>query len=191
VTERLLDGSADEILARMANPEDPASGGVAAASACAMAAALVTMTARASVDEWTDAAGVAAQAHLLQGRARALTQTASETFAAARGALRPIGGAGAATALGPALDAAADVPLRVCTTAADIGALAALAAENANADVRPDAVVAAGLALAAAQGAAHLVAINLTVTDEDPRRKDAEQAVLAARHACAIALAAG
>ncbi len=135
MTERLLDGSADEILARMANPEDPASGGVAAASACAMAAALVTMTARASVDEWTDAAGVAAQAHLLQGRARALTQTASETFAAARGALRPIGGAGAATALGPALDAAADVPLRVCTTAADIGALAALAAENANADV--------------------------------------------------------
>lgn len=186
----LLDVSMRELLARVATPGDPASGGVAAAATCATAAALVTMAARASVDDWEDAAGVAAQAQLLHGRARELMQAGADTFGAAMSALRPADGADAQAALGPALNAAANVPLRLCLTAADVAELAAHAAAHATDDVRPDAVVAAGLALASARGAAHLVTINLTVTDDDPRRQEAEDAVVAAHRACDAALAA-
>ena len=181
MSDPLLDGHVDELLARIATPGHPACAGVATALTCAMAAALVRMAARSSVEGWEEAAGVAAQAHLLHGRASELVQASADTFAVAMGALRPVDGASVQGRLGPALEAAADVPLRVCRTAADVVLLAAYAAEHASEDVRADAVVAARLALAAAQGAAHLVSINLAVTGEDPRREEAEQAVRAAR----------
>lgn len=179
----LLDASLRELLDRTAAPGDPASGGVAAATACAMAAGLVTMAARSSVETWDEAAGIAAQALRLQARASELVPIAADAFAAAISALRPGEGLVRDGALGPALDAAADVPLRVCSLAADVAELASHTAAHAADDVRPDAVVAAGLATAAAYAAAHLVSVNLAVTGDDPRRQHADAATSAAREA--------
>jgi formiminotetrahydrofolate cyclodeaminase len=64
-----------------------------------------------------------------------------------------------------------------------VAELAAQLAHEGEADLRADAVVAATLAEAAAAGAAHLVAINLTMADEDPRVAAAQAAADAARAA--------
>jgi formiminotetrahydrofolate cyclodeaminase len=62
---------------------------------------------------------------------------------------------------------AADVPLRIGAVAADVAALAGLAAAHGAPDVQTDAAIASLLAAAAARSAARLVEINL-VAGADP-----------------------
>ena len=71
--------------------------------------------------------------------------------------------------LGQALHDAADVPVLLAATAADVAELAAGAADHVSPDRRPDLVAAAALAEGATRSAAHLVTANLAVSGDDPR----------------------
>lgn len=157
----------DDLAAREPGPAASS----AAAATVAMAAAVVARAARGSPD-WDEAAGVAAQALRLRERADELVDEAGRAYAAAAEALgteRPGDGT-----LMVRLERAAEAPLAIGRAAADVAALAALAAVEADDRVRPDAVAAAALAAGAAEAAAGIVAVNLGVTAHDERRADAE-----------------
>lgn len=148
-------GRLQEILAR---PGPGPAGGSAAAIATAMASALVRLVARVSGD-WAEASAIEAQAAALGDRALVLADDDHRVFAEALGQLRaPHPDA----ALGAALRRAAEVPLRIAETAADVAALAVLAAREGAGSVRGDAWAAASLAEAASVTAARLVHVNLS-----------------------------
>jgi len=94
------------------------------------------------------------------------------------------------TALGAALRRAAEVPLQIAETAADVAILASLAAEEGSETVRADAWAAAALAEAATVSAAKLVHVNLATRREDPLRARADDASRAAASAREVALSA-
>ena len=174
-------------------------GGAVAAIAAALAASLAAAAAENSRTEWEEAGGARAQALALRGRAIGLAESAASEYVRARGLLGDRAlpnesaervecqerrdwrlGAGVARAAEPLLDLAA--------SAADIAQLAQLIAVRGADDVRPDAVVAAVLAAAAARAGARLVEVNLVVggAGEMARqaRRHAEAAVAAADAAC-------
>jgi methenyltetrahydrofolate cyclohydrolase len=156
---------------------EPAPGaGSAAAIAIALAASLVTKVARSS-PTWNDAAGVAAQALELQDRCPALARDDDEAWRAAVNAIRDHRGD---AAVATALERAADLPLAIAETGADVATLARLAAERGDVDLRSEAVAAAILAHAGVRSAAHLVAINLSTRAESDRSSRAAVAERAA-----------
>ena len=132
-----------------------------------MAAGLVTMTARRSLDSWPEGAGAAAQAERLRKRVIPL---AEENVAAYRRATAMLRGEELDEArsrdweLSRSLEEAARIPLQIAEAAADVAALAAGVAEYGEPSVRADAATAGALALAGARGAAILVEVNLTTT---------------------------
>jgi len=154
-------------------------GGSAAALAATMAAGLVRLVARVSGD-WPDAPGVAAQASALGDRALALADDDHRAYARAMAEL-------AATSrdatLGATLRRAAEVPLHIAETAADVTLLAALAARDGSATVRADAWAAAALAEAAAASAARLVHVNLATRPDDDLTTRADEAARTAAEA--------
>jgi formiminotetrahydrofolate cyclodeaminase len=159
-------------------------GGSAAALAATMAAGLVRLVARVS-DDWADAPGVAAQASALGDRALALADDDHRVYAMAE-----LASPERDTALGAALRRAAEVPLQIAETAADVAILASLAAEEGSETVRADAWAAAALAEAATVSAAKLVHVNLATRREDPLRARADDASRAAASAREVALSA-
>jgi formiminotetrahydrofolate cyclodeaminase len=184
VPETLFDRRFGSLLEDLAVPPPGPSGGVAAAAALSMAAALVAMVARTSTASWPEAAGVVAQADRLQARAAKLADEGAAAFAAALTALRPPGTTRPDNSqLGDAMNAAVEPPLRIAELAADVALLAALAGRKGDPDVHADAVVAATLAAAAGRAAAHLVEVNLVVTESHAE-------LSRARHAAAAAAAA-
>ena len=92
--------------------------------------------------------------------------------------------------VGTALARAAEVPLQITETAADVAALAALVAEHASSDVQADAAVAAALAESGARAAAHLVEVNLGARADDERVAAARVLVARAEASCRDAFAA-
>lgn len=161
-------------------------GGSAAALAATMAAGLVRLVARVS-DDWADAPGVAAQASALGDRALALADDDHRVYARA---MAQLASPERDTALGAALRRAAEVPLQIAETAADVAILASLAAEEGSETVRADAWAAAALAEAATVSAAKLVHVNLATRREDPLRARADDASRAAASAREVALSA-
>lgn len=161
-------------------------GGSAAALAATMAAGLVRLVARVS-DDWADAPGVAAQASALGDRALALADDDHRVYALA---MAQLSSPERDTALGAALRRAAEVPLQIAETAADVAILASLAAEEGSETVRADAWAAAALAEAATVSAARLVHVNLATRREDPLRARADDASRAAASAREVALSA-
>jgi len=161
-------------------------GGSAAALAATMAAGLVRLVARVS-DDWADAPGVAAQASALGDRALALADDDHRVYARA---MAELASPERDTALGAALRRAAEVPLQIAATAADVAILASLAAEEGSETVRADAWAAAALAEAATVSAAKLVHVNLATRREDPLRARADDASRAAASAREVALSA-
>jgi len=161
-------------------------GGSAAALAATMAAGLVRLVARVSGD-WADAPGVAAQASALGDRALALADDDHRVYARA---MAELASPERDTALGAALRRAAEVPLQIAETAADVAILASLAAEEGSETVRADAWAAAALAEAATVSAAKLVHVNLATRREDPLRARADDASRAAASAREVALSA-
>jgi formiminotetrahydrofolate cyclodeaminase len=159
----------------------PGAGSVSAV-VVGMAAAVVAMAARGSVDTWPDARGAVAQAEALRRRVAPLADDDARALTDAIALLEPSeSDAGKRDfELGLALATAADVPLSIVQVAVDVAALAKAVAENGRSDIRPDAVGAALLAHGAARAAAHLVEINLATTEDDFR-------VLAARSLVAAA----
>lgn len=187
-----LDLTVAELLDELAGPVPPG-GGSALGLTVAMAAAVVAMAARASKESWDAAGGVAAQAEALRARAAPLAQRDAEIYAAAL-AVRD-GSAALAPEkrdweIGKSFAAAAEPPLEIAQTAADVAELAAEVAAFGNPHVRADAVAAATLAAAAARAAVTLVAVNLTALDGDPRVAKAERLADAAGKAARASLRA-
>ncbi len=177
MSDGLGSGTVDELLLRLRAPAPEPAGGSAAALCGAMAAALVELVARATPD-WHEAPGVAAQASALRYRLVALADADAAAFAEALAMLR----AGSTDEsrdhlLGEALALAADAPLAIAEATADIAELAARAAADGRAEVRPDALVARELATAATRAAAHLVDVNLASRPDDERTRRARAAV--------------
>ncbi|HET7745249.1 MAG TPA: cyclodeaminase/cyclohydrolase family protein [Gaiellaceae bacterium] len=170
-TENYLELRIDQFLERLADGEAPG-GGSAAALTVAVSAGLVAMVARASSESWEEAGGIAAQALAILEHVGPLARTDAEAWQDAASALRGADGGDAERrnfALAQKLERAAAVPLEIAELAADTAALAALAGERGDGTHRADAASAAALAAGAARAAAHLVEINLGVTDDDPR----------------------
>jgi len=170
--------------------EAPAPGaGSAAALAIALAAALVAKVARCSRDSWSDGAGVAAQALELQSRCPTLAREDTDAW---REALATLGGSngtrGRDAALAAALARAADLPLAIAETGADVSGLALLAAERGDSSLRGEAATAAVLAHAGVRAAAHLIVLNLATQAGDERSERAERAERVAASAAAGAL---
>jgi formiminotetrahydrofolate cyclodeaminase len=159
-------------------------GGSAAALATMMAAGLVRLVARVSSD-WEDAPGIAAQAAALGDRSLMLADDDHRVYAAALEQLRA---RDHDATLGEALRRAAEVPLQIAEAAADVAALAALAARDGAEAVRGDAWAAATLAEAAAAAAARLVHVNLATRPDDNLSTRADLAAQAAAAARDVAL---
>jgi formiminotetrahydrofolate cyclodeaminase len=151
----------------------------------------VTLVARASRDTWREADGVAAQATALRARAAKLADADCLAFARASAGLKPDAEIAGRPPLGPLLEEAADVPLRIAATAADIAELAALAARYGDPNRRADAIAAAALAEGAVRTAAVLVEVNLATRADDPRlaqvRQELAEAAAAREAAAALA----
>lgn len=138
-------------------------GGPLAALATASAAELLASIARASTSNWPDARGVAAQAESLRDRAAPLAELSAAAY---EQALEAEGGD---YEVGRAYAQAAEPPLRIAETAADVAELAAVVAEYGDPARRADAVSAGLVAAGCARAAAELVAVNLTVGTDDER----------------------
>jgi len=179
----------DRFLDELESPAPSAWGGTAAAAAAAMAAALVTMVARGSAN-WTDGAGIASQARALRSRLTTLGDDDAAAFEHVIVTMRDRSGTPEQRdfALGEALVRAAEVPLEIAETAADVAELAALAAAEGSPRLQPDATAAATLAEAAVRAATHLVEINLATVTGDRYSERAALLATAAAEARARAL---
>lgn len=180
-----------ELLDRVAAQTATPGSGSVAAIVVGLSAGLVGMSARFSRKDWGDAGGIVAQANALQARAGPLARADADAYEAALSELRaprdwPEGDRDAA--IGSALSRAADVPLAIAETAADVAELGALVARRGNPNLTGDATAAVILAEAAARAAANLVAINLATTPGDDRVARAENLAEAARRAVRRAL---
>ena len=174
VTGGLEHVSVGALLDALEAPAPSPSGGSAAALAGAMAASLVVLVGRRS-PTWPEAAGVAAQAGSLRTRLVGLADEDVRAYAAALEALAAARESEGARdhLLGVALERAAEVPLRIAGSCADVAELAALAASSGQPQLRPDATTAALLAEAACRSAARLVEVNLATLPGDPMRDEA------------------
>jgi formiminotetrahydrofolate cyclodeaminase len=187
-SDAYLDLKLGDFLARLGTGK-PGSGS-ASALTVAFAAGLVAMVARQSAGSWEDAAGVAAQALSLQAKAAPLALADEEVWEQALQALD----AARADGMSPngdleaKLDLSCVIPLEIAEAAADTASLAALAAELGDGTYGPDAAAAAVLAAAGARAAAHLVSVNLTVSDGDERLVRARASEQVAADAAARAL---
>jgi methenyltetrahydrofolate cyclohydrolase len=161
----------------------PGSGWVAGVSA-GLAAALVAKSAARS-ESWSGSEGARAQALELRDRLLALAGQDARAYERALTALERRD-----SGLGRALTKAADVPLAIAETAADVALLAAEAAERGDGSARADASAAAFLAAGAARAAARLVEVNLASVAEDERVRRAHRAAEAGDDAAKSALAA-
>ena len=194
MTDPLLDVTVRDLLAQVSSGDVSPGSGAVAAFTTALAAGLVEAAALRAGSEWPDGGEVARRARHARERAGPLASVNAEAYREAVDAIvRPAEEASPAerdAALGEALTRAAEVPLEITTLAEEVAALGAEAAERGKASSRPDAVAATLLAGAAAAAAANLVAVNLTVTGNDPRAHRAYALAHEAANALARALAA-
>jgi formiminotetrahydrofolate cyclodeaminase len=151
--------------------------GPAAALAAATAADVILGAARAAADDT-----LAAQAKGLRARLGRLAAEDARALAAARAALAvTVGGDERRDfALGRALDQAAAVPLAIAEACSDLVVLAGELSPLAPADLAPDVMAAAQVAIGSARAAAALVEVNLGVAPGDRRLARAHAAVDAA-----------
>jgi methenyltetrahydrofolate cyclohydrolase len=188
------DESVEDFLDSIAAETPAPGGGSVAAVVVEMAASLAAMAARFARQHWDGAAGALAQAEALRARAAPLAQEDAEAYEAVLTAMRMPRDLEAEvrnTLIGDTLSRAADAPLKIAETAADVAELGATLAEEGNPNLRGDAAAAAVLSEAAARAAANLVEINLATTESDERIGRARELAQAARVAAERALAAG
>ena len=179
-------------LDRIASEQAAPGGGAAAATAVAMAAGLVGMSARLSHDKLDDSAALAARADALRARAAPLAQADARAYGRVLEAYRmPKNEDPRARReeIANALSAAAEIPLEVAEIAAEVASLGVGLAENGNANLKGDSIAATLLAEAGARSAAVLVAINLR-DNQDHRRERAEKLATSASAAARRAVAA-
>jgi methenyltetrahydrofolate cyclohydrolase len=168
----------DAVAARTAAP----GGGTSAAWAAALSAALVEMAAGFTLarEELASAhermRAIAARASELRASALQLAERELRAYEPVLAAQRlPREDRSRADRIANALSVAADSPLAVARTAAELAGLAAEVATTGNRSLEGDAVAGAFLADAACRAAARLVEINLRSAPGDPRVAEAEQ----------------
>ncbi|MGH3041469.1 MAG: cyclodeaminase/cyclohydrolase family protein, partial [Gaiellaceae bacterium] len=169
----------EELLDKIAAETPAPGGGSAAAFVTEMAASLAAMTARFAHD-WDGAAGAVAQAETLRHRAAPLAiedAVAYENVLTAMRMPRDLEPEVRNTLIGETLSRAADAPLEIAETAADVAELAAEIAVCGNPNLRGDAAAASILASSAARVAANLVEINLATVEGDNRVERARAVV--------------
>lgn len=183
----------EELLDRIAAETPAPGGGSVAAFVTEMAASLAAMTAR-FAHNWDGAAGAVAQAEALRHRAGPLAvedAIAYENVLTAMRMPKELEPEVRNTLIGETLSRAADAPLRIAETAADVAELAAEIAVCGNPNLRGDAAAAAILATSAARVSANLVEINLATVEGDDRVERARAVVRSAERATGRALGDG
>src|ERR687898_1863679 len=151
-------------------------GGTGAAWGCALGAALAAMAARFAAREED-----AARAEALRARALALGEADQESWRPVLEAQRrPADDPDREAAVAAALGRAAETPLAIAETAAEIAVLARALAEQGRRALRGDALAGADLAAGACRAAARLVEIDLAGAPDDPRLARARAAAAAA-----------
>jgi formiminotetrahydrofolate cyclodeaminase len=183
----------EELLDTIAAETPAPGGGSVAAFVTEMAASLAAMAARFAHD-WDGAAGAVAQAEALRHRAAPLAvedAVAYENVLTAMRMPKDLEPEVRNTLIGETLSRAADAPLRIAETAADVAELSAEIAECGNPNLRGDATAASILATSAARVAANLVEINLATMEGDDRVERARAVVRSAERASGRALGDG
>jgi formiminotetrahydrofolate cyclodeaminase len=180
----------EELLDTIAAETPAPGGGSVAAFVTEMAASLAAMAARFAHD-WDGAAGAVAQAETLRHRAAPLAiedAVAYENVLTAMRMPKELEPEVRNTLIGETLSRAADAPLQIAETAADVADLAAEIAVCGNPNLRGDAAAASILATAAARVAANLVEINLATVEGDERVARARALVRSSEDAASRAL---
>jgi methenyltetrahydrofolate cyclohydrolase len=183
----------EELLDTIAAETPAPGGGSVAAFATEMAASLAAMAARFAHD-WDGAAGAVAQAETLRHRAAPLAiedAVAYENVLTAMRMPKELEPEVRNTLIGETLSRAADAPLQIAETAADVAELGAEIAVCGNPNLRGDAAAASILATAAARVAANLVEINLATVEGDERVELARALVRSSERAASRALGEG
>jgi methenyltetrahydrofolate cyclohydrolase len=155
----LADKTLAELLAEIAAATPAPGGGSTAAVACALAAALLEMSAGPPHE----------RAAALRARALELADADLESYAPVLEAQRR------GEPLGPALAAAAETPLAVAEVGCEVAELAAEVARAGRPALEGDAATAALLAEAATRAAARLVELNLARAPDDVRLRAAAE----------------
>ena len=192
--ESFLAQPVDELLEGIASDTPAPGGGSVSALVLAMAAALVAMAARFSLEHWDGAAEAVEQAEGLRASATPLAPGDSAAYEEVLTAMRlpkDLEPEVRNTTIGNALARAAEIPLEIAGQAARVAELAATVAERGNPNLRGDAVAGALLAAGAARASANLVEINLGTTASDERVSRARARAAAANAAAERALATG
>ena len=179
VLERLTVG---ELLDALAERTPAPGGGTAAATAGALAAALVEMAARftlareASADVHTRTALVLERARELLDRLLALGEIELHAYEPVLEALRlPREDPDRSRRVAAARSAAAQSPFEIVAATAELAGLAAELAHTGNPNLEGDALTACALAEAACSAATRLVEINLPEEEGDPRVAQAQE----------------
>jgi formiminotetrahydrofolate cyclodeaminase len=192
--ESFLAQPVDELLEGIASDTPAPGGGSVSALVVAMAAALVAMAGRFSLEHWDGAAEAVRQAEGLRASATPLAPGDSAAYEEVLTAMRlpkDLEPEVRNTTIGNALARAAEIPLEIAGQAARVAELAATVAERGNPNLRGDAVAGSLLAAGAARAAANLVEINLGTTASDERVSRARARAAAANAAAERALATG
>jgi formiminotetrahydrofolate cyclodeaminase len=191
----MLEVRLSDLLELVAGESAVAGGGAAAAAAVAMAAAAVAMAARRSRGVWAEAGAAAAQAEVLRERAGRLVQEDADAYRHAHERLRGTESDERPEQrdwqLGQALRRAADVPLAVAETAADVADLGTEVAAECEPAIRPEAVAGCMLAEAGVRIGVQLIEVNLATTPDDERLVRARAALGRAERSRAAVVEAG
>ena len=183
----------EELLDTIAAETPAPGGGSVAAFVTEMAASLAAMAARFAHD-WDGAAGAVAQAETLRHRAAPLAAEDAVAYENVLTAMRmpeELESEVRNTLIGETLSRAADIPLLIAETAADVAELASEIAVQGNPNLRGDAAAASLLASSAVRVAANLVEINLSTMEGEDRVERARTLVAGAEKAAKRALGDG
>ncbi len=180
-----LDHPLRRFIELIAAREPTPGGGSVTAVTASFAASLVAMAARYSAQDVRSGKQLAADADRLASRAAGLADADAVAYGrvlATSRATRGLAPDRRREQLGPALEAAAAVPLEVAEVGAETARLAARLVVEGNPNVRGDAATAVILAEAAARSAAQLVRINVASggCDQDLVRRALQHADVAA-----------
>jgi methenyltetrahydrofolate cyclohydrolase len=183
----------EELLDTIAAETPAPGGGSVAAFVTEMAASLAAMAARFAHD-WDGAAGAVAQAETLRHRAAPLAAADAVAYENVLTAMRmpkELESEVRNTLIGETLSRAADIPLLIAETAADVAELASEIAVQGNPNLRGDAAAASLLAASAVRVAGNLVEINLSTVEGEDRIERARTLIAGAEKAAKRALGDG
>lgn len=182
-----LDLPLRRFLDRVAAREPAPGGGSVAAVVVSLAASLVEMAARCSLDQFAAAERAVGDAARLRARAAELADIDARVYARVLAAYADTGDGDSAvrhSRIRAELHAASEVPLEIAEVGMKTAKLAALFTTDGNPNLRGDAVTALRLAGAAVASAAHLVAVNVAAGDGEAELvRRAERCVALARAA--------